>query len=273
MITQLNIETIHRNNRTILANSFANSPLKIANITENKQAGLLELMLMSSSPGILNGDEYQLKIIVAANCSLRLQTQSFQRLFNMPEGPNTKGATQKTEVNVGENAFFCYIPHPTVPHKNAVFLNFNSIKLQPTSKLVWGEIISCGRNINGEAFQFTRLRIKTEIFIAGKLVVKENLLAEPANTNLPLIGQWEGFSHQASLFIVDESMDINISKEKIIALLQQQQSIEFGVSELQIKGLVIRLLGFKGEQLFTCLQQIAGWIMKVMEKKIQPNVA
>ena len=273
MITHLNIETALRNHKTILTNGFAMAPLKIANITENKEKALLELMLMSSSPGILNGDEYQLQIAVAPNCSLRLHTQSFQRLFNMQQGHNAPGAIQKLEVDIEENAFFCYVPHPTVPHKNAVFSNFNTIKLQPTSKLIWGEIISCGRKLNGEAFQFTRIRIKTEIFIADKLVIKENLLAEPATKHPSTMGQWEGYSHQASLIIVDDAVDINKMKEVIIPILQQQDDIEFGVSEPNINGLVVRLLGYKGEQLYKCLQQIADSVTKIIEKKIQPHVA
>lgn len=273
MITQLNIETILRNNKTILADSFATSPLKIANITENKQAALLELMLMSSSPGILNGDEYQLKIYVGSNCSLRLKTQSFQRLFNMHDGIDTRGATQKFEITIAENAFFCYIPHPTVPHKHSIFSNVNSIYLHPTSKLIWGEIISCGRKLNGEIFEFTRLRIKTEIFVESKLVIKENLLAEPAKTPLTSIGQWEGFSHQASLFIFDACQDMCILKELLLTFLQHQKCIEFGISELHIKGLVIRLLGYKGEQLYACLQQIADLVMIKMEQKMEPHVA
>jgi urease accessory protein len=191
----------------------------------------------------------------------------------MHDGIDTKGATQIFEITVAENAFFCYIPHPTVPHKHATFSDLNSIKLHPTSKLIWGEIISCGRKLNGEIFQFTRLRIKTEIFVNGKLVIKENLLAEPAKTTLSSIGQWEGYSHQASLFIVDDCLDMCILKELLLTFLQQQKFIEFGISELHIKGLVIRLFGYKGEQLYACLQQIADLVMLKMEQKMEPYVA
>ena len=273
MITLLNVETECRNHKTILIKSFATAPLKIANITENKQQALLELMLMSSSPGILSGDEYKLQISVATDCLLRLHTQSFQRLFNMPHGLHSAGAIQKVEVDVQENALFCFVPHPTVPHKNAVFSNFNIIKLQPSSTLIWGEIISCGRKLNGEAFQFTRLRIKTEIFVADKLVIKENLLAKPATKHPSTMGQWEGYSHQASLIIVDNTLDIKVIIEMILPILQQQDEIEFGLSEPNVNGLVIRLLGYKGEQLYKCLQQIAGLVTAIIEKKMQPNVA
>ncbi|MCY7422692.1 MAG: urease accessory protein UreD [Chitinophagaceae bacterium] len=273
MSTLLNIQTAWRNHKTILLKSFATSPFKIANITENKNERLLDLMLMSSSPGILSGDEHQLHITVEANCSLRLHTQSFQRLFTMQQGVTATGAIQTFRVEVKEDALFCYIPHPTVPHKNSIFSSFNTIKLHPASSLIWGEIISCGRKLNGEAFYFTRLRIKTEIFVADKLVIKENFLAEPAKTNLSSLGQWEGYSHQASLIIVNESMDLNKMKVYINQILQKQTGIEYGISEPQLNGLVIRLLGYKGEQLYKCLQEVAFGVNRLFEKKIQPYVA
>ena len=57
----------------------------MANITEDKTGATLQLMLMSSSPGILDGDEYKIKIELEENCSLQLHTQSYQRLFNMKQ--------------------------------------------------------------------------------------------------------------------------------------------------------------------------------------------
>ena len=273
MNTLLDIETVCRNGKTLLLKSFATSPLKIANITEDKNQRFLDIMLMSSSPGILSGDEYQLHITVAANCLLRLHTQSFQRLFTMQQGLTAPGATQKFMVEVKEDALFCYIPHPTVPHKNSIFSSFNTIKLQPASTLIWGEIISCGRKLNGEVFHFTRLRVKTEIFVADKLVIKENLLAEPAKTNLSSLGQWEVYSHQASLIIINGSMDVNEMKEYINQILQKEAGIEYGISEPIVNGLVIRLLGCKGEQLYKCLHQVASGVTRFFDLKMQSYVA
>ena len=87
------------------------------------------------------------------------------------------------------------------------------------------------------------------------------------------MGQWEGYSHQASLIIVDHTLDIKVIIEMILPILQQQDEIEFGLSEPNVNGLVIRLLGYKGEQLYKCLQQIAGLVTAIIEKKMQPHVA
>ena len=86
MIVELNIKTGFKNNKTYLETGYCTQPFKIANITEDKSKGILQLMLMSSSPGILDGDDYNIKIELAEHSFLELQTQSYQRLFNIKKG-------------------------------------------------------------------------------------------------------------------------------------------------------------------------------------------
>ncbi|MCW3108704.1 MAG: urease accessory protein UreD [Segetibacter sp.] len=248
----LHIQTALRNNKTFLKKAYHTTPFKIANITENKNDHGLKLMLMSSSPGILDGDEYQLKIELEEGCSLELQTQSYQRLFNMK-----KGASQNVEVHMGAGSSFCYLPHPSVPHKAADFVATNKIYLSGGCKLIWGEVLTCGRKLSGEAFQFTGYQNRTEIFLNERLVVKENLLIKPHIVNVNAIGQFEGYSHQASFIYIDEAADINELIPEIIEMLSVHENICFGVSALPVNGIVVRLLGYKGEQLYNCLQLIA----------------
>ena len=97
-----------------------------------------------------------------------------------------------------------------------------------------------------------------EIFKNNKLVIKENLLIQPAIINVNVIGQLQGFTHQASLIYLNESADINKLAAMIIELLSSQKEISVGVTEAPVNGLIVRLLGQKAEQLFDCLKLIAG---------------
>ena len=124
MIAKLNIRTAVRNGITYLDQTYFTPPFKVANITEDKQAPTLHLMLMNSSPGILDGDDYSIKIELSENSSLQVHTQSYQRLFNMKEG-----ASQLQEVYLEKNSSLVYLPHPAVPHEKAVFKSVNKIYL------------------------------------------------------------------------------------------------------------------------------------------------
>ena len=253
MISKLHIQTALRGTRTYLMNCFFTTPFKIADVTEDKSQNDLQLMLMTSSPGILDGDEYEIKIEIAEEASLQLKTQSYQRLFSMK-----KGASQRMAVFMNPFSSFCFLPHPTVPHKSSDFIALNRIYLSQGCKLIWGEVLTCGRKLSGEEFEFFRYQNLTEIFLNETLVVKENLLIKPSIINVKAIGQFENYSHQASLIYLTEKADIHKLISEINKMLAAQKSICFGVSALLVNGLIVRILGYKGEQLYNCLQMIAG---------------
>jgi urease accessory protein len=264
MISKVNIRAGLREGSTYLRSSYADTPLKIANITEDKSAHVLELMMMSSSPGILDGDCYEIDIDVEKGGAVKLTTQSFQRLYSMK-----KSAAQKMKITLGEDASFCYLPHPTVPHKDSDFVATNNIYLKQGCSLTWGEILTCGRRLNNEAFNFTRFQSVTKIYLADRLVVKENLLVHPYTIDVSSIGQLEGFTHQASLIYVDETSDSKCLVQSIHELLLSEENICFGVTSLPVNGLIVRVLGYKAEQLFEIVKTIATGIADLATKRLK----
>lgn len=263
MTAQLHIETGLRANKTYLSDCYFTTPYKVADITEDRSENKLHLMLMSSSPGILDGDKYNVKIGLAENTSLQLQTQSYQRLFNMK-----KGALQSIEVRMSEGSSFTYLPHPTVPHKASNFFAANNIYLSQNCRLIWGEVLTCGRKLTGEEFAFSKFHSITKVFLKGKLMVKENLLIEPCGIDVHAIGQLEGYTHQASLIFIGEA-DVSSIISYINNNLNDEENICFGVSSLPVNGLIIRIMGFKAEQLFTCLKSIGNHLSTI---RISDNI-
>jgi urease accessory protein len=252
MIANLHIQTGLRNERTYLKNSFCTAPFKVADVTEDRSSKALKLMIMSSSPGVLDGDEYFIRIELAEKTSLELETQSYQRLFTMQ-----RGASQSMEVHMREGSSFTFLPHPTVPHEASHFTGTNKIFLSRQCNLKWGEILTCGRKLKGEAFRFTQYQNTTEVFLNDRLIIKENLLIKPDSINVSAIGQLEGYTHQATLIYLNETVaigDLITATSKLLALENQ---ITFGISALPVNGLIVRLLGNKGEQLHDCLKVIA----------------
>jgi urease accessory protein len=255
MNAQVNIQTSCRDGISYPIECYFTPPFRVVNITEDKHAGPLDLMLMNSSPGILDRDQYEIKISVAENSSLTLHTQSYQRLFNMK-----KGAIQCMEVRLDRNASFVYLPHPSVPHEHSIFTAHNKVYITETSRLVWGEVLTCGRKLNGEVFQFSRYHNITEIYINDKLVIKENLLMQPSLIDPRRLGQLEGFTHQASLIIYDK--DITERIDEVHEYLSIQTQIIAGVTTTMEDGMIVRILGNGAEQLHLLLHQIVLLLQK-----------
>jgi len=252
MIATVKIDTYLRNEITHLKSAYHTTPFKVAEIREDKNSAVLELMLMSSSPGILDGDSYDFEVTVQENCQLEFSTQSYQRIFTM------KGsASQKMKVAIQKNGFLRYIPHPMVPHKESNYKAENTIYLEENATLIWGEILTCGRKLNGEQFEFTEFQNKTSIFKNGKLVVFENLYMNPSAMNPLSIGQLEGFTHQASLIYFNEQADVKRVKTQCDAFLSEKKDILFGTSETNGNGFIIKILSQNSEKLFLLLKELS----------------
>ncbi len=253
MIARLEIETALRSGKTVLQNCFFTPPFKVLDVTEDKGDPALHLMLMNASPGVLDGDAYGIHINVAEGCSLRLHTQSYQRLFQMKSG-----ASQCLKIRMEANSFFCFLPHPSVPHAGAHFTSGTSIFLNNHCTLLWGEVLTCGRKGSGEAFQFSMYHSVTEIFLNGRLVIKENLLLQPVLTDAAGIGQLEGFTHQASFIYLNEAAAMAGVMDSLHEWLLPETNICFGITALPANGFLIRMLGHKGEQLHGLLKKLAA---------------
>lgn len=265
MNAKLHIQTSIRNGITYLQHCYATPPFKLANITEDKQSEELQLMIMCSSPGILDNDDYEMKISLDEGCNMQLHTQSYQRLFQMQHG-----AKQSIEVHLKEGASFVYLPHPAVPHAQSIFTSKNKIFLQHNCSLIWGEILTCGRQLKDEVFTLSKFHNITEVYIDNRLAVKENLLMQPALFDVKALGQLEGFTHQASLICINENDGLEDVMTAIYDWLLLQPNIEFGISKTPFKGFVVRILGYKAEQLHNCLKSVVD-LVKISKRWVVNN--
>jgi urease accessory protein len=259
MINKLNIISGYKEGRSFLKDAFFTRPFRLANIGEDKSDPALYLMLMSSSPGILDGDNYNMNITVEEQSRLMMESQSYQRLFNMQTG-----AEQKMVINMEKNSVFSYVQHPIVPHEHSIFKAHNVVHVQDNCDFTMGEIITCGRKHSGEVFRFSRFQNLTEIFYNNKLIVKDNVLMQPQLVEMQTLGQTEGFTHQATL------IHINTGKadlEKIINTthdyLQLETDIIFGVSHPFASCMIVRILGNGGEQLLSTFRNIQQYLWRL----------
>lgn len=239
--------------QTILKDVFFTPPFNLVEVRENIKNPLLEVMVMSSSPGILNDDFYDIHIEVIDGSSLNLQSQSYQRLY-----VSEKGANQQMNIWVGENAYFSHVPHPVVPHMGARYTSKNTLHIKKNSTLLWGEILTCGRKYmeEGELFQFKKLHAITEIFQEDTLIFKDNLYLVPEEINLKEFGQYEEYTHQGSLFFITPETDVRERMENIAHILSKEEGINYGISKVMYNAYLLRILGNEGEQLYKLFTQI-----------------
>lgn len=256
MICTLDITVANRNGNSFLKDAFVSQPFRIVPVGQNRDDEAAYLMIMSSSPGILSGDDHQIKVLVEAGSKLQLKSQSYQRLFNMEAY-----ASQHMSVKLGENSAFSYVPHPLVPHENSSFYSSNKVELSDNCSFMLGEIITCGRKYSGESFQYSHFQNLIEVYHHDRLILKDNVLLQPAIMSLSSMGILEGYTHQGTFIFVNTK---GIPADELIKQFYEESQkltdVAIGISATQQNGFVIRILGNGGEQLFDFFQHVQSSI-------------
>lgn len=263
MVNKLNIISGYRSGRSFLKDTYFTRPFHVMNVGEDKSDPALYLMVMSSSPGILDGDEYDIQICLEEKSRLMLQSQAYQRLFNMK-----KGALQKQVIHLKAGSVFSYVQHPVVPHENSIFKSHSIIRLEDDCALSFGEIITCGRKHSGEIFRFKHYQNLIEIFHHQKLLVKDNVLLQPQRMQMNTTGQLEGFTHQASFFYVHTGqVDMNDALSHLQNIPEMEKGITCGISLSSPQCITARFLGNGAEQLFNCLKRMQEYLWPRKQKQ------
>lgn len=246
----LNITIGFKSGRSYLKDAFFTPPFRVADVSERRSDPSHYLMIQSSSPGILDRDHYQISVETEPNSRLQLQSQSYQRLFKME-----RGARQNMTIDLRSGSVMSYVPHPVVPHEASIFESHNIIRMETDSVFIYGEIITCGRKLSGEMFRFKKFKNLTEVYLEGKLLVKDNILIEPERMDVHSLGMMEGYTHQGTLLYVNARNE-EIDPEPLHDRLAQEEGVIFGLSKPHPNTVIIRLLGNGGEQLYNAFKSI-----------------
>lgn len=265
--SKLSLRTEIRDGFHHLADMFYTNPFGLMRFDKrHAHDPWLRYMIRSSTPGIMAGDFYEISFRVVKGTNLGLETQAYSRVHSMKPGGF---ARQTTTIDVEEDAMFQYIPHPTSPHKDSVYEAVNTINIAKTSRVIWGEVLTCGRKYygEGEEFQFKKLTSYTRIYLDGTLIFKDRLYMEPKKMDLTTMGQWEGFTHQATIFIYDQQLEEDHLLELLEEALVNEEEVEHGITTTVGGGVVIRIVGQGAEQLYNISKRFE---YSILDEIIEP---
>jgi urease accessory protein len=184
-----------------MSDCFFTSPFKVAK-PFYRENGYTEIMVMCASPGILAGDNYNTRFDLSDNTKTIISEQSYRKLYNTGDD----FSQQHTRIQAGEDAALYYVPYPVIPFAGSRFRSRTDIFLRPSSKLILGEIVTCGRDGMGERFAFSEFSSRTTVYVDGKPVFLDNsrLLGsagKDCDADFSGLGFLEGYSCQGVFFL------------------------------------------------------------------------
>jgi urease accessory protein len=255
----LDFEHDASSNRTLLASSKQEPPLRVVRAFSNDQGSAL-VHLHNVSGGVLGGDELALHVNVRAGAQVQITTTGATRLYRPKE--NALAASQLNEVDVGENALLEYVPDPVIPYAGARFRQRTSIKMAAGSSLFWWEIVSPGREARNEIFEYESLEFGSNIWAMEKPVLVERVLLEPANRRVASSARLGRYHTWASFYICQVGLNAAAwiaAEEELRVLLRglgERQLALWGVSTLPAHGLVVRCVAERGRDVMTGLHAV-----------------
>ncbi len=250
-LSQLHLTAELRDGKTILADKFFTAPFKIMFPFYEKE-DFMTVMLLTASAGIMAGDRQEFDFLVRTGAKMEFVSQAYEKIHKMDEGH----AERVTHILVEPGAWLHYTPLPTIPFAGSDFRNTVDIELtDETSHLVYSEVLTCGRVAHGEEFGYHRFGNRVSIYQGGRIVYRDNTLYEPETMDMRGFGMYEGFTHLANLILCNEPKSDDWMLN-VRGLLEEEESVEGGVTRTDAGHIVVRIFGLTGQKLTDLTERI-----------------
>ncbi|MGO4108124.1 urease accessory protein UreD [Paenibacillus sp. YAF4_2] len=222
---------------TTLADKYHTSPIKIAKTFPLKEQ--LGVIIMDASPGLLEGDCYELEWKAGSSTHSCITTQSYMKVH-----PSlTNGSSIRQTFHLGDHAIVEHMPEPVMLYKEARFHNDTNVYLGQGAVWMQADILCPGRTLRKERFQYTEFRNALSVYYGHELIYAQRQRIVPESQKLASPGSWDEMTHIATFCLfTDRLTPSHIQSMK--QLVEKQPSmygahpVVIGVSETQRYGLV-----------------------------------
>ncbi len=236
--------------KTIVTKQYFQTPLQIqrALYLENSLPEMAYLFVVSPSGGILQGDRYQIDVLLKNKAIAHITTQGATRIYSM----NSNYASNILNITTEENCYLEFIPDQIIPYKNSRYYQEVNLNVHDNSTLIYSEILTPGRVAMGESLEYDICYLKTHCKDQDeKIRFLENTKIEPKKQRLKDFGVFGDFEIVSTVYILTRKENVSDLENSIIERIREIKGISFGTSILPNKsGIIIRILANKTEKIF-----------------------
>jgi urease accessory protein len=164
-------------------------------------------------------------------------------------------ARQRTCLTVGAGGLLEYLPDPLIPFAGARYWQQTEIALADDAGLFYWEILTPGREAHGETFAYERVRLDLDLTAAGRPLLLERMVLEPARRPLTATVRLGPFRYLGSLYLcrvgqpATRWIDLEAELSSLAGQLSNDTGTLWGVSALRSDGLVVRAAGQTSRQI------------------------
>ncbi|GFN33538.1 urease accessory protein UreD [Paenibacillus xylaniclasticus] len=210
---------------TIMTGKYHTAPIKIA---KTFPLGLsLGAIVMDVSPGLMDGDRYELEWHCGPESRLYVTNQSFTKVH--PAG-SLGGASMKQTFILEHNAVVEHMPEPVMLYKDSQFVSETEVRLAPGAVWMQADVWCPGRTLRGERFQYNRFDSRLSVWYGDERIAAQRQLIEPAAQSITAPGCFDNASHIGTLLIYGDRIGVPELEAAREALQHTPDRSEYGVT-------------------------------------------
>lgn len=156
------------------------------------------LTIASPAGGVLQGDRLDLRVRLAADARLHLDTQGATRLYRAP----LVAAEMTTALTLEPGAYLEYLPDPYIPYAGSRFRARTECIVAEDATLILAEIVTAGREAHGERHRFESFESRLLISRPGGEPVAADAVMLDRREAITAPGRLGGYTVVGTLVVV-----------------------------------------------------------------------
>ena len=188
----------------------------------------------------MEGEKYKNVITLKKGARSIITTQASTKVYKCPNSIKTE---QETLIKLEEDSVLEYITDTVILYKDAMYKQVNDIYMDGSSTFIYTDGITSGWCPQGEDFQYSSVQLITKVYVDNKIVLLDNLLVNPRENDVTKLGYFEGYKNFGTLLVINKNITTDIIEELRTKIKKLSLPIDFGISELEVNGFALRILG------------------------------
>jgi urease accessory protein len=153
--------------------------------------------------GLVAGDQLKLDVNLKPGTSCILGTQASTKVYR---NPARRPCSQSIQAVIAEDATLIVSPDPITCFAEADYEQTQQFMMSARASLLLIDWLTSGRYANGERWDFSRFKSRTEIYVENQLLVQESLLLVPDEVPLDSPFRMGRFNCIATVVIMGDKL-------------------------------------------------------------------
>ncbi|MHA6485061.1 urease accessory protein UreD [Paenibacillus sp. strain BS8-2] len=182
----------------------------------------LAVIVMDVSPGMLEGDRYEMDWHACEGTHVMITNQSFLKVHPCALGGS---ASFNQRFVLEEHAVVEHMPEPVMLYRNAAFAGRTTVQLASGAIWMQADVLCPGRGLRGEKFLYREYDNRLTVYAGEELIYNQRQWIKPESQHLQSPGGWEEMTHWAYFFVFSDTVNASFV-EKLQAVLEQYRGPE-----------------------------------------------